>query len=378
MTTLAITIIALSIACWVCAVMHPVALFVVLWFLQKRIKSPEPGLPKLKIDRLAFVTCAYREGRSIREKINNHKMLQEAYPGAVFGIYVDGEDEVTMAEIKAAAFPELKVLSSKERKGKAHGMNTLLTEFNDVDVVCFSDANTYLSREAPGRALRYLEDPKVGCVSGSLVAPNRNRSGVGRIAAIYWELEERIKAKQSRIYSATMADGGLFFARRMLIPPIPADTIDDMHTSLSIALGGHRIIQASDVTAQEKVAERVREEFKRKVRIACRAVNCHKRLRPKIKTAAGLFKTLYLTHKPLRWGLCALCVIAAPAFLVGLALLAIEHPIAAAIIAAGAFGALMLRPIYAAIASVWGSGLGVWQAVFGKNIVTWTPPQSAR
>ena len=51
------------------------------------------------------------------------------------------------------------------------------------------------------------------------------------------------------------------------------DRIDDFYVSLLLLCQGHQVVRASDVRAYELSAVDRRDEFWRKVRIACQAFN---------------------------------------------------------------------------------------------------------
>src|SRR5205085_8236806 len=82
---------------------------------------------------------------------------------------------------------------------------------------------------------------------------------------------------------------------------VPADIIDDFFTSLSIWCAGWREVMCPDLIAYERSATRSREEFRRKVRIACRAFNCHRLLWPQVARLPAWDLYKYLSHKLLRW-----------------------------------------------------------------------------
>ncbi len=69
------------------------------------------------------------------------------------------------------------------------------------------------------------------------------------------------------------ADGSVFAIRRSLHQPPPDHIIDDLYVSLKILCSGFRVIQASDAVAPAKWVVVGREEFRRKIRMACQAFN---------------------------------------------------------------------------------------------------------
>src|SRR3546814_4106513 len=86
------------------------------------------------------------------------------------------------------------------------------------------------------------------------------------------------------------------------------------------------------------------DEFRRKVRIACQAFNCHRLLRPRLRKLPPLDRFKYVSHKVLRWfGIYFLAagILAAGGWLLwhGLGLVAVAGAVAAAALyAAGRAG----------------------------------------
>ena len=119
--------------------------------------------------------------------------------------------------------------------------------------------------------------------------------------SLYWRFEEAVKSLESASGSVMGADGSIFAIRRKLHVRPPPDLIDDMYVSLSILCRGARIVRVPDAIAHEEAVSRSREEFRRKVRIACQAFNVHRALRPHFEGLGMLDRYKYLSHKLLRW-----------------------------------------------------------------------------
>src|SRR3546814_13272516 len=74
-----------------------------------------------------------------------------------------------------------------------------------------------------------------------------------------------------------------------------------MFVSLSILCDGYRVVRDSAVVAYERATTDSGDEFRRKVRIACQAFNCHRLLRPRLRKLPPLDRFQYVSHKVLRW-----------------------------------------------------------------------------
>ena len=209
----------------------------------------------------------------IGDRVRNILSLRETSPGMDVLIYVDGSSDKT-AEIVRSFGDSITAVISTERLGKTHGMNTLIA-MTQADILVFSDANVTFAPDAITRLMVAFQDETVGCVCGHL----RYAAGGTQAAetgSMYWRLEEHIKALESATGSVMGADGSIFAIRRRLHRPPPANLIDDLFVSLKILCGGARIVRAADAIAYEPSVSTNKEEFRRKVRIACQSFNVHR------------------------------------------------------------------------------------------------------
>lgn len=330
----------------------------------------------------SLMFAAYNEERSLPAKLANLEAIKRLHPDLEILAYSDMSSDATEAMLRAR--PDLlTLLPAAARTGKATGMR-LMVERATGDICIFTDANVMLEPESVARLLAYFSDPAVGGVCGTLHYVNEDGEGaVARVGGLYWRLEERIKALESRCGSVMGADGSIFAMRRSIYPLVPAHLLDDMTASLNVVFAGHRLISAADVIATERNATRARDEFRRKRRIGCRAWLTHRHLVPLMRqhfTPAQRFA--YRSHKLLRWfgAPILLCV----ALALTAALLLDGHGgIALDLWAIGAFalllGAAGLRPfadLFAILLSILAAFLGVIDGLRGRTYQTWAPAAS--
>ena len=146
----------------------------------------------------------------------------------------------------------------------------------------FTDANTHLNREALREIVHAFTDPKVGCVAGEkrIAVQSKDNAASGG-EGLYWEYESTLKALDARLYSAVGAAGELFAMRRELFEEMRTDTLlDDFILSLRIVMQEHAIAYCANAYAVESGSADMREEEKRKVRIAAGGLQSIWRLRP--------------------------------------------------------------------------------------------------
>lgn len=374
------------------AAVHPFTTYPLSLALAKRISksgrtdNTDPALDKLPTS-CAVCLCAYNEAKPIRDRIENLLDIREflAKQNVVLNIfaYSDGCSDNT-ASILQSYGDKIHLIVSETRTGKSVGMNTLLQQVQDPFVI-FTDANVEYELSAIPRLLQRFSDPSVGCVVGHLKYTNENESATATTNSFYWRFEENLKQQESDTGSVMGADGSIFAIRRTLFREVPPDIIDDMFTSMSIVCDGYRIVRAGDAVAYERTAATLKEEYRRKVRIACRNFNCFRLLRPRLLRLNlwNLYK--YVSHRFLRW-LFIFSLLGSMLFFI-LAAFAIDNVVgtytllALAIITALSLllrKARLCRSGWEAFAAFYAVGVGVILSLRGERFRTWEPPASAR
>ena len=365
---------------------HPFATYPLSLLAVRGLAGVKPRRPTADSGGLAVAVlcCAYNEERVIRAKLENSLQLKATDPSTRLLFYTDGCTDRT-AEIIAAT-PEVRLVASDHRQGKSHGMNLLAAAAGDADLLLFTDANVRVDRDAIAAVRRAFADPTVGCVCGHLVYVNPEESATARAGARYWSFDEWLKRLETDTGSCVGADGSLFAIRRSLFTPVPADIIDDFFTSLSIWCSGWRVVICPELIAYERSASGSREEFRRKVRIACRAFNCHRLLWPRIVRLPAWDLYKYLSHKLLRWIAGACVVLAAASLMLGVAAGGVPLPVVlgvALVIGIALAGGAVLRVapmalLGEALLAMTATVFGVLCSLRGRRFQTWAQPETTR
>jgi hypothetical protein len=144
-------------------------------------------------------------------------------------------------------------------------------------------------------------------------------------------------------------------------------------------------VRAPELTALETHTTEARDEFRRKIRIACECMHVHLHLWPELRRldAWNLYK--YVGHRLVRWidgyllALAALLAAGAIGTAIGPLWLAFLAGSGALIF----WGSCRLgsRPglmAWDALLAFLGNAIGVWRAARGQRAVTWEVPRSSR
>lgn len=252
---------------------------------------------------LTLFIAAYNEEDVVDEKMRN--CLELDYPADKLRILwvTDGSNDRTNERL--SRWPQATVLHQPQRQGKTAALNRGI-HFVGTPLVVFTDANTHLNRKALREIVHAFTDPKVGCVAGEkrIAVQSKDNAASGG-EGLYWKYESTLKALDARLYSAVGAAGELFAVRRNLFEEMQTDTLlDDFTLSLHIVMQGHTIAYCANAYAVESGSADMREEEKRKVRIAAGGLQSIWRLRPLLNPFRyGTFCFQYISHRVLRWSL---------------------------------------------------------------------------
>lgn len=276
----------------------------------RREASPILPLDQQLLPEVTLMICAFNEADVIEEKMKNIRELNYPQDKLCVMWVTDGSSDDSNKLL--ASYPEVTLVYSPERKGKAAAMQHGLRK-NKAEYVIFTDANTMLNANAIREIVRQFMRPNVSCVSGEKRVKARHS---GQAAAegegLYWKYESTLKKWDSELYSAMGAAGELFAVRMSHYRQAPSNALlDDFMMSMLILKDGHRIAYTKEAYATEYGSANTEEESKRKRRIAAGGLQSIWWLRslmnpfvyPKVAFQ-------YVSHRVLRWSITPIALFA--------------------------------------------------------------------
>lgn len=269
----------------------------------KKSTATESHLPEVTL-----LVPAYNEAYCIEKKIRNSLSLDYPKGKLKFLFITDGSDDSTPDIINN--YQEIKLLHKPQRRGKITAVNRAMKEVSS-EIVVFSDANSQLNMDAIKNIVRHYKDPSVGVVAGEkrIASEERDTAG-GAGEGIYWKYESTLKKWDSELYSCIGAAGELFSIRRNLFEQVPEDTlIEDFFLTMKITAKGFRVVYEPKAFALESPSASIKEELKRKVRIAAGGLQAIARLTSLLNPLKhGILTFQYVSHRVLRWTLAPLAL----------------------------------------------------------------------
>lgn len=257
---------------------------------------------------VTLVVPCFNEEDFILEKAKNS--LELDYPKEKLRIIfiTDGSSDNTVELLNTVE--GIEVLHEDRRAGKSAAENRAMT-FVKSPIVVFCDANTILNAACIKELVKHYANPKVGGVSGEkrvMIKDSDNASAAGE--GIYWKYESTLKKWDYELYTIVGAAGELVSFRTDLMTDLEEDTIlDDFMQSLRICKQGYRFAYEPNAYAMETSSENVKEELKRKVRIAAGGWQSMSRLKSLLNPFSGIVLFFqYVSHRVLRWSISALAL----------------------------------------------------------------------
>ncbi len=251
---------------------------------------------------VTLFVAAYNEKDYVDAKVNNSFGLE--YPSKkIRQVWItDGSDDGTPDLLKKYVDKGIEVYHQAARGGKIGAMNRGM-QFVKTPIVIFSDGNTMLGKESVRRMVNLFANRKVGCVSGEKRILDKEKDTAAGTEGIYWKYESKLKNWDAELYSVVGAAGELFAIRTKLFEAVEKDTLlDDFIISLRIAMKGYTIQYDSQAFAIENASANVKEELKRKIRIAAGGIQSIVRLTPLLNIFKyGILSFQYISHRVLRW-----------------------------------------------------------------------------
>lgn len=214
----------------------------------------------------SFVLSLHNEEANVKRRLDELTALVRAtgLDGEIL-LVSDGSTDGTVEAARAFETEGIvRVLDRPQKEGKSAALSAGCAVARG-DILVFADARQRWADDAVSRLLENFADPRVGAVSGDLVL--ESAPGVMAGVGLYWRFEKWLRKKESQIHAQVGVTGAISACRRVLFRPIPLGTLlDDVYWPLCVAMQGYRVVHDERAKAYDRLPERPRDEFRRKVR----------------------------------------------------------------------------------------------------------------
>lgn len=265
----------------------------------------EDELPKLSV-----LLSVYNEESVIAAKIES--VFNTKYPREKieFLIGSDNSDDKTNEIITRCVQTNQSVrfFPFARRQGKQNVINKLVDEAVG-EILVLTDANVFFNENTLFEMVKYFKDTRVGLVDTQMLHSGLIANGISVQESAYINREAKIKNQESLLWGSMMGPfGGCYAVRKDAYSRVPSTfLVDDFYINTQVLLKGLYAINNLKALVYEDVSNNLKDEFRRKIRIATGNFQNLK------KFGFVLFKSLYsksisvgmgftfFSHKVIRW-----------------------------------------------------------------------------
>lgn len=289
------------------AIFHSYVLFPVILKLFAKRKpeiqnqySENDDLPKVSI-----LMAAFNEEEVIVKKIES--IYNTKYPKNKLEVHVGSDNSTdntnTLLEELSKKYDSLYFQNFTERQGKPNIINQLYDK-SKGEILILTDANVFLDPETIFNLVKYYKNEKIGLVDSNMINVGLKKEGISYQEKSYISREVIIKNNESNIWGTMIGPfGGCYSIRKTLYTKVPKNyLVDDFFINMKVFEQGFKAINSIDAKVYEDVSNNLKDEFRRKIRIATGNFQ-------NLKTFGHLLHSssinglafCFLSHKVLRW-----------------------------------------------------------------------------
>ena len=300
--------ISLQILFWISvfAVFHSYVLFPFILKLKARNKkgnsicyNSSENLPEISI-----ITASYNEEKDIEKKI--HSTFNTNYPKdkIEFLIGSDNSNDKTNEIIThlSEIYKQIKFYPFQKRTGKISIINQLKTKAKN-DILILTDTKVFFKEDTIYHLIKHFKNPDIKMVGGVLQNNKLNKNDISKQEDAYMSREMKIKYDEGLIWGSSMGIFGAIYAvKKENLADIPSNfKVDDFFVSMKVIENDGKVIFEKNALAEEKITGNIKEEFKRKVRIATGNFQNWVEFTSLLKNPFTGKAFCFISHKLIRW-----------------------------------------------------------------------------
>jgi cellulose synthase/poly-beta-1,6-N-acetylglucosamine synthase-like glycosyltransferase len=254
--------------------------------------------------KVSVIMSLFNEESVIEEKLNT--LLNSNYSSEKIQILIgsDNSTDKTSEIVKnfEAKHSNIKFFDFIERQGKSNVINSIIDK-SEGEILILTDANVFFEPQTISELVKPFSDQNIGLVDSKMVNTGLKKEGISIQEKSYISREVKIKHLEGLLWGTMMGPfGGCFAIRKSLYSPVPHNfLVDDFYICMKVLQTGSKAINNLNAIVLEDVSNNLKDEFRRKVRIATgnfQNLWKFKRMLFPPWTAAAF---CFMSHKVLRW-----------------------------------------------------------------------------
>lgn len=252
---------------------------------------------------LSVIIPAYNEEEVIGEKIES--IFAGNYPIDKIEVLVgsDASTDKTNEIVKACQhkYPNIQLIEFSGRSGKPSIVNHLVG-LSKNNILLLTDANIMLGPASIFEMIKHFKNNNIALVDSNMQHKGIKKEGISRQEKTYIEGEVEIKNAEGNIWGSMIGPfGGCYAIRKSYYTKVPENSlVDDFFINMKVLEKGGLAINETNALVYEDVSSVLKEEFKRKIRIATGNFQNLSRFFP-LLFKFNAISFCFLSHKVLRW-----------------------------------------------------------------------------
>ncbi len=256
------------------------------------------------LPEISIITASYNEEKDIEKKIISTFNTNYPPEKIEFIIGSDNSTDKTDEIIKNSAeqYKQIKFYPFKKRIGKSNIINNLKTKAKN-NILILTDTKVFFKEDTIFHLIKHFKNPEIKIVGGILQNTKKNKTDISVQEDAYMNREMKIKYYEGLIWGAsTGIFGAVYAVRKENLADIPPHfTVDDFYITMKVIEEGGKVIFEKKAVAEEKITGNIKEEFKRKVRIAAGNFQNLAQFKSLLKKPFSGKAFSFFSHKVIRW-----------------------------------------------------------------------------
>lgn len=215
--------------------------------------------------RLCVGVCAYNEEKNIGLLLRRLTTQQDLYADSEIIVACSGCTDSTPEIVRGyqAADARIKLISERERKGKAEALNNVFERASGSEVLVLTNADAFPEPGSLRKLVDALDDPALGAVAARPVPLNSGKRLPSLVVELIWDLHHKIST-----YESVKMSGELCALRPFLVKRIPHNlATDEPFIEMLIRRQGYKIGYVPDAVVYIRGPESLQEIVQHRRRI---------------------------------------------------------------------------------------------------------------
>jgi len=307
---------SMTILYWVCilALLHTYIFYPLILKILARGKANNSNCYELdeELPMVSILMAAYNEEMVIEDKIKS--ILASDFPKDKLQFFIgsdnsnDATNEIASHYAKQYDFIYFKNFS--QRQGKPGIINQLhqwagqKKNISPHHIFIITDANVMFSPQMIRELVKHYKNEKIALVDSNLINVGMQKAGISKTENKYIKGEVQMKHLEGVIWQQTLGPlGGCFSMRSNYYSEVPAKyLVDDFYLAMRVFEQDGKAINEPLAVCYEDVSHSIKEEVRRKKRIATGNFQNLKRFwKLWLTFPPTTLSFIFISHKVIRW-----------------------------------------------------------------------------